>query len=290
MTETLYLDLFFLENLCADLYLLLLTGLLLREPVKKRKRNLFLGALVGAVSGCVWVLAELYIRNAPGMPPLVPMFWNVCGKLLELTLSAALMTRIAFGSCSRSELLRRVLVMWMLAVLMGGLLTMLESVNRFLLLSFSGFQRMKSWSAGALFLAFVFGGIGLYGGIRMLRQEYVFRGNLYDVILHYRGKQQRIRALWDSGNQLYEPYGHQPVHILEKSICLAFGEGVSGVIYVPYCCVGSEHGLLPAVRMDRMEIWQNEKPVRIMEQPWIAISETPLSPRHQYEMLLHGEL
>ena len=47
MTETLYLDLFFLVNLSADLYLLFLTGLVLREPVKKRKGRLILGAAAG---------------------------------------------------------------------------------------------------------------------------------------------------------------------------------------------------------------------------------------------------
>ncbi len=29
--------------------------------------------------------------------------------------------------------------------------------------------------------------------------------------------------------------------------------------------------------------------IRVLEHPWVAISETPLSVRHQYEMLLHGE-
>ena len=56
------------------------------------------------------------------------------------------------------------------------------------------------------------------------------------------------------------------------------------------CSVGKEHGILAAVRMDRMEVWQQERLVRVLERPWVAISETPLSARHKYEMLLHGEL
>ena len=52
---------------------------------------------------------------------------------------------------------------------------------------------------------------------------------------------------------------------------------------------GKEHGILAAVRMDRMEP-QRGRLVRVLENPWVAFCETPLSARHRYEMLLHGEL
>ena len=90
MTETLYLDLFFLVNLSADLYLLFLTGMILREPVRRRKGRLFLGAAVGAAVGGVlvffpklplpvWILLELAIPaadDAGGFWPLQP-FRNI---------------------------------------------------------------------------------------------------------------------------------------------------------------------------------------------------------------------
>ena len=105
----------------------------------------------------------------------------------------------------------------------------------------------------------------------------------------YQGKQKTVLALLDTGNQLYEPYGHQPVHILEKNAWPEFPEPVFKVIYIPFCSVGNEHGILPAVRMERMEVRQRGEKIRVLEHPWVAISETPLSVRHQYEMLLHGE-
>ena len=149
---------------------------------------------------------------------------------------------------------------------------------------------MTSWSAGRFFPVLGIAGLCLYAAVVFLERRAVFCDNLYEVTLHDHGKQKTVRALRDTGNQLYEPYGHQPVHILEKRVCLEFCETASGVIYIPFSSVGTEAGLLPAVRMERMEIWKNEKQIRTLEQPWIAISETPLSPRHQYEMLLHGEL
>ena len=106
MTETLYLDLFFLVNLFADLYLLFLTGLILREPVRRRKGQLFLGAAVGAAVGCVLVF----------FPKLPLPVWI----LLELAIPALLMTQVAFGRCSLLETLRRVTVLGFTAVLSGG--------------------------------------------------------------------------------------------------------------------------------------------------------------------------
>ena len=250
MAETLYLDLLFLVNLSADLYLLFLTGLILKEPVRKRKSRLFFGSFSGAVLGCSLVFVP--VRSV--------FLW----KVLELILPAVLMTRIAFGNHGIRTWLRQVCILWMLALFMGGICSVLESADGMSASVSSGFWKMTSWSAGRFFPVLGIAGLCLYAAVVFLERR--------------------------AGNQLYEPYGHQPVHILEKRVCLEFCETASGVIYIPFSSVGTEAGLLPAVRMERMEIWKNEKQIRTLEQPWIAISETPLSPRHQYEMLLHGEL
>lgn len=261
MTETLYLDLLFLVNLFADLFLLLLTGLVLQIPLKKRKGRLILGAVVGAAAGCALVF----------FPKLPLPVWI----LLELVVPAVLMARTAFGRCSFLEMLRWVTVLWMTAALTGGVFVALET---------------PPWTFQRFSLALGAAGGMLWAGTVVLKNGMTLRNSLYEVTLYYQGKQRTVRALRDTGNQLYEPYGHQPVHILEQSVCREFGEPVSEVLYVPFCSVGKEHGILAAVRMDRMEVWQQERLVRVLERPWVAISETPLSARHKYEMLLHGEL
>ena len=113
MTETLYLDLLFLVNLFADLSLLLLTGLVLQIPLKKRKGRLLLGAAVGAAAGCALVF----------FPKLPLPVWI----LLELVVPAVLMARTAFGRCSLLEMLRWVTVLWMTAALTGGVFVALET-------------------------------------------------------------------------------------------------------------------------------------------------------------------
>ena len=268
MTETLYLDLFFLVNLSADLYLLFLTGMILREPVRRRKGRLFLGAAVGATVGCVLVF----------FPKLPLPVWI----LLELAIPALLMTQVAFGRCSLLETLRRVTVLGLTAVLSGGVFAALEATKCA--------WELTPWTFREFGLALSAAGGMLWAGTVFLKKGITLRNSLYEVTLHYQGKQKTVRALRDTGNQLYEPYHHQPVHILERSAGLEFGEAAAQVIYVPFCSVGKEHGILAAVRMDRMEIRQRGRLVRVLENPWVAFCETPLSARHRYEMLLHGEL
>ena len=291
MTETLYLDLFFLVNLAADLWLLLLTGLVLREPMGRRKGRLLLGAAAGAGTGCVLIFL-------PGLPLLVWVF-------LELFFPALLMTRTAFGSCSVGESARRMLVLWMTAVLTGGAFSALETAGNVSGAGGSsgarsmvsvgseypaGIWRQTPWTFWRFGLMFGAAGGVLWAGMVYLRQGMAFRNSLYEVTLYYQGRKKEVRALLDTGNQLYEPYGHQPVHILERSACQEFAEPLSEVIYVPFCSVGNEHGILAAVRMERMEVRKQGREIRVLERPWVAVSETPLSPRHRYEMLLHGEL
>lgn len=267
MTETLYLDLFFLVNLFADLYLLFLTGMILREPVRRRKGQLFLGAAVGAAVGCVLVF----------FPKLPLPVWI----LLELAIPALLMTQVAFGRCSLLETLRRVTVLGLTAVLSGGVFAALEATKRA--------WELTPWTFREFGLALSAAGGMLLAGMVILKNGITLRNSLYEVTLHYQGKQKTVLALLDTGNQLYEPYGHQPVHILEKNAWPELPEPVFKVIYIPFCSVGNEHGILPAVRMERMEVRQRGEKIRVLEHPWVAISETPLSVRHQYEMLLHGE-
>ncbi len=96
-------------------------------------------------------------------------------------------------------------------------------------------------------------------GTVFLKNGITLRNSLYEVTLHYQEKQKTVLALLDTGNQLYEPYGHQPVHILEKNAWPELPEPVFKVIYIPFCSVGKEHGILAAVRMERMEVRQRER-------------------------------
>lgn len=275
MTVTLYLDLFFLVNLAADFGLLILVKQA-ALPGGCRKGRLLAGAVLGAGSACGVIL----LPAIPFLPRMV----------LWVFLPPVLMLRTAFGACGRAEFLRRLVLLWMAALLCGGLF-----LASGLFWDDAGSERAGMTSRAGHFPAarfvpaFLLGCMLLSAVFRKFRRSAALRSALYEVTLFYQGRKRQVQALLDTGNQLYEPYGHQPVHVLDaetgKDLC---GEP-SGMIAVPFSSVGKEHGILMAVRMERMEVRQEGRLVCVLERPWVAFSQTPLSPRHEYEMLLHGE-
>lgn len=267
MTVVVYLDLFFLVNWVADLILLFLVRQILRQSVWGSLRGLLVAATVGAGLSCGMLLF-------PNLPVILRI-------LLWMFLPALSMVRLAFGRCSLRELGWRLLLLWMLAVCCGGFILMVGA-------AYVANGESKLWRAQSLAPAFLAGGTLLLGAVRHVRRTLALAGNFYEVTLYEQGKQKQVRALKDTGNQLYEPYTHQPVHILEEPIWKELGDRHAGMICIPFCSVGKEAGLLLAVRIERMEICQSGSLVCVLQKPWIAISKTPLSPRHQYEMLLHG--
>ena len=64
---------------------------------------------------------------------------------------------------------------------------------------------------------------------------------------------------------------------------------VNAVIFVPFRSVGKDSGILPAVRADRMET-EKEGQKKIIEKPYIAISEEKLSQNDSYQILLNEKL
>ena len=252
----LYLDVFFLINLLMNGLLLLLTAKVLQ--VRPKWKWVILAAAIGACWACaaVWIQSRL-------------------GKLAGSGILAAWMTRMAFGKKQPEEFLKNLAVFCIVSIAAGGLFEAVWSVE----------------SRGVL--CFLCCAAGMYFGGRaaviFLQERMRIQKNLYEVTLYYQGKKEQVTALLDTGNQLFEPYGHQPVHVISKEAASRLCEKVTRVIYIPYSAVGTGYGLLPGIQVDAMDVKKEGKLIRHWELPWLAISREPLSIRHQYEMLLHGE-
>lgn len=319
-TMTLYLDVFFMINFGMDYLLLLLLKQLLRLSVQPgetragRSRirghlRLLLAALFGALWSCIVVLSGQLpavqqllgpgqFRNLSGMPAgSQPVIWPWILLLAEWVMTwvivGGVMIRLAFGRKSLREFMRCLAGLWAIGALAGGVYGALDGAWT---VHGAGIANPYPAGAGVLdrwsFLQLGFGAAGICFGVRAcagLLRAAQMRACMYEVTLRYRGQRKTVTALWDTGNQLYEPYGHQPVHVITYEACRGWCDRVTGVIYIPFCAVGTGYGMLPGIQIDKMEIAREGKLVRSYDNPWIAISREPLSPRHQYEMLLHGE-
>lgn len=257
MTVTVYLDQFFLVNFVMDCLLLLLVRKL--AGIEGSKRRIALGAaagsgiaalglVLGLIAGCLWL-------------------WRGA----SLIAGAAVMIRAAYGPLPRREFLKAAVSLCITAVLMSGAIYGLQSFFRLGSLVFLG--------AGAFF--------AVRAAIGFLVQNRWERQRIYQVRLRYKGRECRIKALLDTGNQLYEPISRRPVHVLDSAAGRRLVTAVPAVMYIPYRSVGQPEGLLPAIYLDEMEAEKDGCLFRI-KKPLVALSSCPLSPKNEYQMLLHG--
>ena len=267
----LYLDLFFFLNLMMDLIVLLLceqigvwSGISTGEWNFKKAARIIAAAGFGAGFACVAVCAGGRLPRAKQM---------VMGILVS-----AGMVWIALGYQKVAFFLCRVLSLLAAAMMTAGAVTLV-----------SGGEFSDHMTAIIVIGA---GGVLVLLGLMSGRLALHFLGNgrlFYEVTLKYRGRKKTIRALLDTGNRLREPYGNQPVHVMDARVCQGFCEQISGVIYIPFSSVGQSRGLIPGIRMDEMEVRRQGQLIFRVCHPWIALSREPLSPQGEYEMLLNGE-
>lgn len=257
----LYLDVFVITNLGMNVLLLWMTAKILHAPV--RRRQVAAAAALGTIGACMEVLLP-QIR-------LGGWLWFAGTRVI---LSAG-MVFLAFGKKHPEEWMKQLLVFWIVSAAAGGVF---EAAS---------FARNRS------LLCFLCCAAGVYFGGRaavlFLQESIRMQKNLYEVTLYYHGRTEQLTALRDTGNLLYEPYGHQPVHVITREAAKRLCENVDRVIYIPFSAVGTGYGILPGIRMDAMDVRKEGVLVRHCDMPWVAVSKEPLSIRHRYEMLLHGE-
>lgn len=248
-----YPDIFFLENLILDLPLLWMTGRFLH--IKRNLARLLAASVLGALSASMLFFGPLHPA------------W----KYAILILTVPLMLLIAFGRRSGPGFLRGVLSFTGMTLLYGGILTALQSRFSYVLL--------PGAFAGMLLLLL------LLEGSRHLRPGVQ---NEYEVILGYRGHTLKLKGLRDTGNHLREPYLGRPVSILSPDAAGRILDQQTKYFQVPYHSVGNPAGMMQGVTLDYMCIRQ-EKDLRYLERPVVAVSPEPVSSSGAYEVILNPE-
>lgn len=147
---------------------------------------------------------------------------------------------------------------------------------------------------------------------------------LYQIELIYGGKTTKIVGFLDTGNRLYDPIFRKPVMITDflaiapllsnnqirqvrtvldsfednNEISAAVSDDLQecsdeaepvNIMMIPYRSVGKKHGLLPALILDELTIWNgDEKTSR--KRVYTAISGNVLNGQREYQAILHKEI
>lgn len=258
MTYHVYADVVLINNFAMDFLLLSAVRKLLRLRARR------FGCLSASLAGACYALLILVLPLA---------FWQSFIASIGMSL---LMTAMAFRLTGKQELLRAVSGLYLASVMAAGVMELFRSFGWFSFL----------WLYGLALLLSVWLAFTLWGMVSdcVLRQK-----NLYQVELWLGEKKQAVTALLDTGNHLTEPVSGEPVSILWGGAAKELLAESEGVFCVPFHSVGREHGVLLAVRADRMEI-QMEGFRQVIEHPYIAVAKQPLSRNGSYQMLLHEKM
>lgn len=270
----LYIDVLFFINFTMDFLIL--------SIVRRGLRFRFIRwrMILGAAFGAAWAVFVVIF-------PVFPLWLEM---IITYFIVSTLMVMTAFGIKRPREIGKAVGALYLAAVAAAGIMYALYQHTK---VGYYIEQILRGNRQEAVpFYQLILFAMGIYFGIRYILWRfpgfYKKRSHFYEVTMHYKGKEKKVMALLDTGNQLYEPGSRRPVHVVTYEAVRELCESVTEVIYIPFGSVGKTDGVLPGIYLDEMEVRQGEE-VKVIERPLIAVYKKTLSQTGEYQMLLHEE-
>ncbi|MBP3459229.1 MAG: sigma-E processing peptidase SpoIIGA [Lachnospiraceae bacterium] len=266
---TIYLDVVFFMNLLYQLGILIITDFLLHMHVSKWR--IFAGAVLGSAGYCVCIVTKIPMDIFPAN--------LIAGAVIGIFSVLA-----AFYPAGRKKLGGLIVTEFFLAVCLGGILELIPGTEKesYLLLTASG--------------AIVFMAVFCIKVKKLIFEKMKDEKSIRKVRLYHKGRSAETHGLIDTGNGLTDPISKEPVIILQKSLreVLLLQEEVKeqkGYRLIPYGSIGRKNGVLEAFRLEKLEIWKEEKngkeEVIIRSQVMCAVYEENYSTKGSYEVILH---
>lgn len=260
-----YIDSVFLIQFVMNLYLLSITGKILKCTATHGR--IFAAAALGAGLICLVILVpigSLRLRLLGGVIPV-----SVC------------MLRVAFEIRPPKLLTGNSLVMAGCGFLHGSIVT-------WILKRFSSFG-VEHYGIWILLLSGLTGYVLLHivlSWIQRKKEDPIRR-----IRIPMANGNVHITALLDTGNHLSEPVLGLPVCIISKEASMLLKEAFLPERYhaIPYRSVGRERGILDAYELPELVIEDTNREIHC-EKVILAICNTGISKDSVYQMILHPQL
>ena len=259
MYYELYVDVFFLINFTMDTILLALLKKALACPV--RYGRIIAGGVLGAVLTCVVVIWPCKTTWAKFI-----VFHGVINVL---------MLRTGLGLKWGRELFRGWVILYIESFLLGGVL------------QFAG-QYLRQ---GSVFFALAVISYYVVLGIWKIILLFSEKGNRYcEVVVFFGERNCRLRALIDTGNTLKDTVSKDPVSVMDQASVKRLTEGKQPerFRYIPYHSIGKKEGVMPAFRMDKIQIIRDGYRINV-EHPLVAVCEEELGSEN-YQMIINPDI
>lgn len=249
-------DLLFLENLWMNVILLLLTAWSCRFPVKFWR--ILIAAGLGSMGACIMTVCSATLTN-------FAYFSN-------MLLLSAIMAAVGFPR--KKYFFLTVIGLYLEGFALSGILRFWKMVVPF--------GEMQIWLAEGM-------GAALLAMLELLLRTRRKKADLSkEVLLYCDGGKIRVKAWYDTGNGLYDPFNGKPVSILEQGCMnqlLVSAEQERIPRKIPYRTIDRE-GMLDVYILDAMEIDGPEEIFRI-ERPEVACMPEAI---RSCQLLLHRDL
>lgn len=253
-----YADVFLLQNFLMDFVAVSGVNIFLKRHRRGRR-----------------LLAVTFLTSAVGLVSLLLMRNIMAYRLFTHFILNTIMVFLCFGRCDRREFLENWAVTYLVVIVLGGMLQWLQE----------GMAIPHHFLLQVLLAVFAGYGILLY-----LMQRRTFANHIYLVRLRKDERFMEVKAYWDSGNQLQDPYTGQGVSILSREKARCFLDAQKDRIrYVPYQSLGEKDGLLCVTNVDELVVFDGNKTMH-MEHMAIGIADDGLLEKKEYDLILHGSL
>ena len=271
MYYELYIDVLFLENLMMDSLLLLSVRKIQKLPVGYFR--IFAGAMAGAVLTCVIVVLNIPV---------------VLKYIISYVFITVIMISVGLNQRNIFMILRSVVLLYVIAVLYGGILYFLRPYVR----------NISLFYGTAVITYFM---VNLFW--KILSGTTKQHKNVCKVTIYTAKGTFQLQALEDTGNGLTDPITGDPVCVVDRetanhilglqSNIYDIGEWKAELQpeekfrYITCRTVAGE-SLMPVVRIRKMIVYTEQK--REILKPLIGICAEPVSERHLYQMILNPDI
>ncbi|PYZ93230.1 sigma-E processing peptidase SpoIIGA [Salipaludibacillus keqinensis] len=294
---TLYLDVIWMLNFFIDLLLLLLTSIVLKKNVSKKR--LFLGALFASMYIWFLFIPSLQVMTHPLMKGIYSVF----------------IILITFRFHQIRSFVQALLMFYFVNFAVGGGLIglhfFLQMDSSFIHGTFatrgSGFGSPISW----LFVLIGFPLIFIYSKQRFDSVESVKirYDETMDVIVSFNDSILTMKGFVDSGNQLTDPFTKKPVMIIDMketkdqfpqdlyNFSMEEAHSASHVppqyqgklSIVPYRTIGTDQQFLWTLRPDKVTVYENGKAYDCSK-TLLGLSHLSLGEKGEYHCLLNPKM
>ncbi len=267
MYYKLYIDSVFILQMTTNLYLLSLTGQMLRCTATRQR--IWLGAAAGAGMSCVCLVLPVFTVGVRLLLSAVPV--SMCMMWFTYRIYSVRRLFAASFSMAAAGFFFGGVMIWILNRLRvvlkgrgGFLLTLIVGAFSYLILEIILKVLMKRSKDHLRIVRFY---------VPALKQEI------------------RVKAFVDTGNHLVDPINGVPVSLISEKAAQCMASCLLREKYhaIPYRSVGKKNGILSAYELPEIVIEEEGRTLR-REHVIVAVCDAGISEESDYQMILHPGL